>query len=207
MEPIHNTVDFFNGSYSQAFSAANNAAANNAAADVQPNIDAVWDGLLNGVTGIPGQSQLQESLLLMPPAATLEGLGIHAPAVQEPIVAGGGLPQYPFSALANTSAAPQVMQCQNSETRRARNVCDVCSRDFTRPSSLQTHMRSHTGEKPYPCNYPGCFKRFSVLSNQRRHSKIHMNPALPRGPHSQYMVIDVITGRILGYRRYSDPFN
>ncbi|KAI8074511.1 hypothetical protein BC940DRAFT_231029 [Gongronella butleri] len=54
-----------------------------------------------------------------------------------------------------------------------RYKCDLCTKRFTRPSSLATHMHSHTGEKPYKCLFEDCGRRFSVVSNLRRHSKIH----------------------------------
>ncbi|KAI9256557.1 hypothetical protein BDA99DRAFT_413259, partial [Phascolomyces articulosus] len=50
-----------------------------------------------------------------------------------------------------------------------RYKCTVCVKRFTRPSSLATHMHSHTGEKPYKCQIEGCGRRFSVVSNLRRH--------------------------------------
>ena len=34
-------------------------------------------------------------------------------------------------------------------------------------------MRIHTGEKPYACTAPGCFKRFSQSSNLTAHEKTH----------------------------------
>lgn len=34
-------------------------------------------------------------------------------------------------------------------------------------------MRIHTGEKPYACTFPGCFKRFSQSSNLCAHEKTH----------------------------------
>ena len=34
-------------------------------------------------------------------------------------------------------------------------------------------MYSHTGEKPFECNVDGCGRHFSVVSNLRRHQKVH----------------------------------
>ncbi|KAJ1851083.1 hypothetical protein GGH12_006114 [Coemansia sp. RSA 1822] len=193
------TFNFFDQRFVQALLAVN----------VQPDNGAMWDNLLIEITSELEQLDLQQSLLPMPPVPptpTLDGLGIHVPAVLEPVVADGGLPQFPFSAPADAPTA-QVTRRRLSKTGRARNMCGVCSKEFSRLSSLNTHMRSHTGEKPYMCNFPGCFQRFSVRSNLRRHSRLHVDPNLPRGSHSQYMVIDTNIDSFLGYRRYSDPFN
>ncbi|ODQ79742.1 hypothetical protein BABINDRAFT_22628, partial [Babjeviella inositovora NRRL Y-12698] len=54
-----------------------------------------------------------------------------------------------------------------------RNRCPECQKQFKRPSSLQTHMHSHTGAKPYYCSWSGCGRAFSVRSNMTRHMKLH----------------------------------
>ncbi|KAI9803506.1 MAG: hypothetical protein M1825_001849 [Sarcosagium campestre] len=73
--------------------------------------------------------------------------------------------------------APQSMMGQfsskvSSNTQK-KHKCKVCDKRFTRPSSLQTHMYSHTGEKPFACDVDGCSRHFSVVSNLRRHRKVH----------------------------------
>jgi len=73
--------------------------------------------------------------------------------------------------------APQSMMGQfsskMSSNTQKKHKCKVCDKRFTRPSSLQTHMYSHTGEKPFACNVEGCGRHFSVVSNLRRHRKVH----------------------------------
>ncbi|ODV58273.1 uncharacterized protein ASCRUDRAFT_19996, partial [Ascoidea rubescens DSM 1968] len=51
--------------------------------------------------------------------------------------------------------------------------CPRCQKQFKRPSSLQTHLYSHTGEKPFQCTWEGCGRLFSVRSNMTRHMKLH----------------------------------
>lgn len=74
-------------------------------------------------------------------------------------------------------AGPQSMMGQFSSkmpsNAQKKHKCKVCDKRFTRPSSLQTHMYSHTGEKPYACDVEGCGRHFSVVSNLRRHKKVH----------------------------------
>lgn len=52
---------------------------------------------------------------------------------------------------ANLPPAPQSMMGQFnsklSSSTQKKHKCKVCDKRFTRPSSLQTHMYSHTGEK------------------------------------------------------------
>lgn len=78
--------------------------------------------------------------------------------------------------------APQSMMGQFSRTvsssSQKKHKCKICERKFTRPSSLQTHMYSHTGEKPFACEVEGCGRRFSVVSNLRRHRKVHRGEGL-----------------------------
>ncbi|POS88460.1 hypothetical protein EPUL_000156, partial [Erysiphe pulchra] len=88
-----------------------------------------------------------------------------------PAILGGGTSPIP--------PAPQSMMGQFSSkitsNTTKKHKCKVCDKRFTRPSSLQTHMYSHTGEKPFVCNMGGCGRQFSVVSNLRRHQKVHKN--------------------------------
>ncbi|KAK7205847.1 hypothetical protein BZA70DRAFT_237273 [Myxozyma melibiosi] len=62
---------------------------------------------------------------------------------------------------------------RTSAGSQKKHKCPVCNKRFTRPSSLQTHIFSHTGEKPFQCDHDSCGRRFSVVSNLRRHKRIH----------------------------------
>jgi uncharacterized Zn-finger protein len=52
------------------------------------------------------------------------------------------------------------------------HVCDVCSKGFSTSSSLNTHRRIHSGEKPHECGV--CGKRFTASSNLYYHRMTHV---------------------------------
>ncbi|KAK4240347.1 hypothetical protein C8A03DRAFT_42149 [Achaetomium macrosporum] len=91
-------------------------------------------------------------------------------------LSGRTLPR-PQGLMSAQPPAPQSMMgsfsSRVSSSAQKKHKCKVCDKRFTRPSSLQTHMYSHTGEKPFGCEVEGCGRRFSVVSNLRRHKKVH----------------------------------
>ncbi|KAJ7918454.1 hypothetical protein B0H13DRAFT_291965 [Mycena leptocephala] len=51
--------------------------------------------------------------------------------------------------------------------------CEICFKEFPRPSAVKTHMNVHNNARPYTCGFPNCPKTFSVRSNARRHYRTH----------------------------------
>ncbi|XP_052873299.1 uncharacterized protein LOC128278609 [Anopheles cruzii] len=51
--------------------------------------------------------------------------------------------------------------------------CRFCNRVFPREKSLQAHLRTHTGERPYQCDYPGCTRAFTQSGQLKTHQRLH----------------------------------
>lgn len=88
----------------------------------------------------------------------------------------------PAAAVPTASSQDPKLSAQGGTSSlssgRMQHACRFCRKLFSSDSSLQIHLRSHTGERPYQC--PVCFSRFTTRGNLKVHFLRHreQNPEL-----------------------------
>ena len=57
--------------------------------------------------------------------------------------------------------------------------CDFpgCDKSFSVMGSLTIHKRVHSGIRPFKCPYPGCARSFSESSNLHKHCLLYTSDA------------------------------
>ena len=76
----------------------------------------------------------------------------------------------------NQSSLDSHIQKEHSEGEGSTLIgyrCKKCKRVLGTKQSLKEHTYTHTGQKPYKCNEPGCGKIFRQSSQLSYHKKIH----------------------------------
>lgn len=103
-----------------------------------------------------------------PVVQTCQSLSASVPStIQVPVTPGSN--QVQMTTVMNFSAE-QVSKEQKPK-KPGKYVCEYCSRACAKPSVLLKHIRSHTGERPYPC--VTCGFSFKTKSNLYKHKKSH----------------------------------
>lgn len=75
---------------------------------------------------------------------------------------------------------------------RKKFKCPYCSFSAMHQCILKRHMRSHTGERPYPCEI--CGKKFTRREHMKRHTLVSAGVSQCMRVYDK-MVSDVLTGR------------
>lgn len=52
-------------------------------------------------------------------------------------------------------------------------ICQICRSTFRRSDHCRTHVRTHTGEKPFKCNIDNCSYKFCRSDQLECHKKTH----------------------------------
>ncbi|KAF7211408.1 zinc finger protein 40 isoform X1 [Nothobranchius furzeri] len=119
-----------------------------------------------GPSAPSGSNTLPQS---QPPVVhTCQSLSASVPStIQVPVTPGTNQVQM---ATVMNFGAEQVPKDQKPK-KPGKYVCEYCSRACAKPSVLLKHIRSHTGERPYPC--VTCGFSFKTKSNLYKHKKSH----------------------------------
>ncbi|XP_051044617.1 transcription factor HIVEP3 isoform X2 [Phodopus roborovskii] len=84
-----------------------------------------------------------------------------------------GIPKVfvPRPSQVSLKPAEEAHKKERKPQKPGKYICQYCSRPCAKPSVLQKHIRSHTGERPYPCG--PCGFSFKTKSNLYKHRKSH----------------------------------
>lgn len=123
------------------------------------NLIPLWTNGENEGHDLEKQSPYRPALQCMPRPLVGSGRGDAGPS----------FPGYIMDLGAELGAGGELRA--HGTKKRRQSVCCFCQKAFSSPANLESHLRTHTGERPFGCST--CGKTFSQYWNLKIHKHIH----------------------------------
>ena len=82
--------------------------------------------------------------------------------------------KYPFYIQDSTEKNNNISQTINKPLPEKKNECQICKKTFSTLGNMRNHLLTiHQNYRPYKCEFPGCDKRYSILSRYQVHIRTH----------------------------------
>ena len=82
--------------------------------------------------------------------------------------------KYPFYIQESPEKNNNSLQTISKSQSEKKNECQICKKTFSTLGNMRSHFLTiHQNYRPYKCEFPGCDKRYSILSRYQVHIRTH----------------------------------